>query len=148
MVVEDIRQRAAGDPDRLDEAGAGGRVPLDLDPLVGRKCRALREDLLRHGDLADVVERPRVAQRREAIRIPAEAERDRLGERRHTVPVSPHRVARLKRTRDLRQHRPDSFRAHRRFPSDQRQMPVIGLAVRDAPSSGNPSPVSIVRSNP
>src|SRR5439155_10887815 len=88
VVVSDHGHRVAQPPELADDARALARVSFDHVELFARKARRLREDRVRHGELADVVQERAVT---EAVELwPCEAEL--LAERKRQL-LHPERMA-------------------------------------------------------
>ena len=100
VVEEDVRERVVEPPQRQDEPRAGGRVAPDLRDLLERERPRLAEQLRAELDLADVVQRRGPAQRADPLAVPAQLQRDRLGERGDAVAVAEGLVALFERACD------------------------------------------------
>ena len=59
VVAQDERRDRVGERHRADDVGADLRMGADLLELLGRERPGLREDVLRHRELADVVQQRR-----------------------------------------------------------------------------------------
>ena len=85
-----------------EHRGADQRMPLDLGPLQRIELAGLGQDVCGHGDLPDVVEQCRAAQRHDPLAVQAELLADRHGVGGHVLGV----VARGQLARvDRRHHR-------------------------------------------
>jgi hypothetical protein len=100
VMEENVGQRHRSAAKRRDQGRARRRMHLDLEPLGECQRSRLAQQIAANGDLADVVERSAEAELRDPPLIPAEQPRDRLGERRHSRPVSLCLIALLERERD------------------------------------------------
>ena len=104
VVEEDVRERVVEPPQRHDELRAGRRVAPDLRDLLERERSRLAEQLRADLDLADVVQRRGPAKRANPLAIPAQPQRDGLGERRDAGAVAERVVALLECACDRGEH--------------------------------------------
>ena len=117
VVEEDVRERVVEPPQRHDELRAGRRVAPDLRDLLERERSRLAEELRADLDLADVVQRRGPAKRANPLTIPAQPQRDGLGERRDAGAVAERVVALLECACDRGEHvRTDSAPARGLLP--------------------------------
>src|SRR5262249_26470081 len=104
VMEEDVREGVVEAAHLDDESGAGGRVASNLGELLGREPTGLPEQLRPNLHLADVVQRRGPAKRADAVTLPAELERDGLGERRDAGAVAKSLVALLECACDRGEH--------------------------------------------
>ncbi|HEY8626994.1 MAG TPA: hypothetical protein VIL56_01675 [Gaiellaceae bacterium] len=119
----------------------------DLRPFPRIEGTGLRE-LLREHELAHVVEPGADAQRREPLLVPAQADRDRLGQLRDALRVAgPEGIAIVDCLSESVEHPRRVIPGAPAEPS-YFQIPVMGSAPDDRPSQRRPHASSIVRKSP